>query len=323
MPRRPISPISFISFISLFILTSCSSRPSPLLHPNGVALLPDGGLMIMDRGNYRVVHTSADGKFIGSFGSFGDQPDQIYLGWDMAVDASGNVYFCNLVGDVTTSGHDEVKVFSYAGQFLHDIGRRDYVPESDFAYDPYGLDLDNAGRIYVADLSADGVRVFNPNGDLLAEWFGENGDGEGEFDGLNDVAVDDTRGLLYAVDIYNSRVQQFQLGDANGKPTVAYLNEVGEFGHDPAEFAYPQNIAVDDQSGHIYVGDIGNRRVQVFDADLNYVGEIDTPADLHDWEPMGMTVGPDSALYVADALNNAVWVFEPTGQLRQRIGEWP
>ncbi len=314
---------SSISLISFFFLASCSSHPSPLLHPNGVAPLPDGSLVIMDRGNYRVVHSSADGKFLGSFGSFGDQPSQIYLGWDMAVDASGNIYFCNLVGDVTTPGHDSVSVFSPAGQFLREIGRRDYAAETDLAYDPYGLDVDDTGRVYVADLSADSVRVFDSAGALLAELFGENGEAEGEFDGLNDVAVDDTRGLLYVVDIYNSRVQQFQLDNAGDKPTATYLNAVGEYGHQPAQFAYPQNIAVDDVSGHVYVGDIGNRRVQIFDSDLIYVAEIVTPAGLRDWEPMGLNVGSDGALYVTDALNNAVWVFESTGALRMRIGEWP
>jgi hypothetical protein len=57
-----------------------------------VAVAPDGTLYVMDRGNYRVVHLSASGEFLGAFGQLGTTPEKIYKGWDIKVDAAGNIY---------------------------------------------------------------------------------------------------------------------------------------------------------------------------------------------------------------------------------------
>ncbi len=91
------------------------------------------------------------------------------------------------------------------------------------------------------------------------------------------------------------------------------------YGRGPGQFAYPQNAAVDEESGRLYVGDLGNRRVQVFDPNGAYVMEISTPAGLADWQVMGIDIGSDGALYVSDGLNHAVWVFEPDGRLRHKV----
>jgi hypothetical protein len=34
---------------------------------------------------------------------------------------------------------------------------------------------------------------------------------------------------------------------------------------------------------------------------------------------MGLDLGPDGTIYVADALNNLIWIFTPDGQLSRRL----
>jgi DNA-binding beta-propeller fold protein YncE len=297
-------------------LSGCISSPTALLRPNGVAVAPDGTIYVMDRGNYRLVHLSAEGQQLLAFGQLGSDPADIYSGWDLELDAAGNLYICNLVSSEEGAFrvHDGIKVFSPTGDFVREIGGRDYRPD-ELAEVPYGLDIDAEGRVYVAGFDSNRVRVFEASGKPLATLFGEVGAEPGQVNGLLDVAVDSQRNLLYVTEQYNSRVQQFELGfTADGSLTATPRLSFGSYGRQPGQFAYPQNILVDEQTGRVYVGDMGNRRIQVFDATGHYLTELAPPEN---WQVIGLDIDPSGAVYAADALNNAIWVFEPTGHLRR------
>lgn len=299
-------------------LSGCVSTPMGLITPNGVAVAADGSLYVMDKGNKRVVHLGTDGKFLGSFGAFGKEVDQIYHGWDMALDAEGNIYFCNFVQDDEKIHHDGVKVFSAEGAFLREIGAQDYDNDPHTTPNkPYGLDIDNSGRLFVADYIANTVRVFDAQGNLLGRLFGDNG--AEKFAGINDVAIDDTRQLLYVVDNDAQKIEQFRLSfSQQGAPQVEHLLTIGQYGRGQGELAFPQNLAVDDTSGLLYVGDMANRRIQVFDPQGNYVNSF-VPDGVSDWQVMGLNFGLDGNLYAADAFNGLIWVFSPDGTLKQRF----
>ena len=307
---------------TLILLAACAAPPKPLLRPNGVAVAQDGSLYVMDRGNFRVVHLSASGRFLGAFGQLGDGPQDIYYGWNVALDQAGNVYICNRVAteDGVSTKQDSIKVFSPDGRLLREVGRQDYETTDTSTQDhrPYGLKFDRPGRLYVADFGTDTVRVFDPQGNLLATFFGDKGSQDGQFNGLNDVAIDEERGLLYVVDGNNSRIQQFDLGTtATGVPTVTHRLSWGTYGTGPGEFAYPQFVAVNRTNGQVYVADMANRRIQVFDPQGKYIASF--VPNLKNWQVMGLNVGPDGAVYAADAFNNVIWVFQPDGRVRSRI----
>jgi DNA-binding beta-propeller fold protein YncE len=75
---------------------------------------------------------------------------------------------------------------------------------------------------------------------------------------------------------------------------------------------------VDDLSGLVYVGDLANRRIQVFDSQGAYVSQFTAP-NVHDWQILGVSLGKDGNIYVADAFNNIIWGFATDGMLRYRI----
>lgn len=312
--------LAFNLFV-LLALTACAAPPKPLLRPNGVAAAPDGSLYVMDRGNFRVARLAADGRLLGAFGQLGDGPQDIYFGWNVELDRDGNLYICNRIAsdDGVSTKHDGVKVFTPAGRFVREIGGQDYGATDATAQSnrPYGVEFDAAGRLYVADFGANTVRVFDAQGNLLARLFGEAGSRAGQFNGLNDVAIDDARGLMYVVDSNNSRIQQFSLSAQSGALTVTHRSSWGKYGAGPGEFAYPQFIAVDESSGHVYVADMANRRIQVFDEQSRYLAAL--APDLKNWQVMGLTVAPDGTVYAADALNNVIWAFDPDGTASRRI----
>ena len=88
----------------------------------------------------------------------------------------------------------------------------------------------------------------------------------GQFDRETDVAFD-TQGNIFVSDGYgNSRVVKIS-------PDGHWLKAVGTWGHDQDQFSTPHGITVDSQN-NVYVADRGNRRIQVYDDDLNYKSTI-------------------------------------------------
>lgn len=304
----------------LVLLASCAPQ-KPLLRPNGVAVAPDSSVYVMDRGNYRVVHFGADGAVLETFGAFGAGPENIHTGWDAALDSSGNILICNFVSSTEDEViHDGVRVFTPKGRFVREVGGKDYPPGyTGPDYRPYGLDVDAQDRVYIADFKSNTLRIFDAQGHPLGTFLGETGEEPGQFNGINDVAVDDTRGLIYFSDNVNCRIQQYALTfNTAGVPALEYRRSFGEYGEEPGQLAYPQGLVVNDVSGEIYVADNANRRIQAFDPEGNLIAGF-APPDTRVWQVLQLAVGPDGAVYATDGYNNAIWVFEPDGAYRSKI----
>jgi sugar lactone lactonase YvrE len=302
------------ALLTLVTLAACAPGSPP--RPNGIAVAPDGSIYAMALANHRVVHLSPDGRRLGAFGRLGDEPADIYEGWGTALDAAGNIYLCHTWrSEEEGVGLESVKVFSPDGRLVREI----VAPGDDGAEGCYSVRVDDAGRIYAVYNTTNHLRIFDSQGKLLDTLWGEAGAGPGQFLGLRDVAIDAQRGLLYASDAGNSRIQQFDLSTApDGGIEAAYRGSFGSYGRTLGELAYPQYLAVDPASGRLAVGDMANQRVQIFDTMGNALAEL-APPNVDLWQVMGLAFASDGALLAADALNGVIWVFEPDGRLRSTI----
>ncbi len=106
----------------------------------------------------------------------------------------------------------------------------------------------------------------------------------------------------------------FGLGDYD------FLSEWGSFGiAQPGYFSYPQFIAVGDD-GSIYVSDLGNKRVQKFSSNGEYITEWGKSGkqsgEFH--YPSGIAVS-DGFVFVADRDLNRIQKFSTDGEF---IAEW-
>lgn len=173
---------------------------------------------------------------------------------------------------------------------------------------PFSVTVADDGRLYVSDVIAKSVDVFNENEKYLFSI------GNSELVRPTAVAVDMQRKVIYVLDTAMHRLMKFGL---QGE----LLGIFGERGNEPGQFNYPTDIDVDDQ-GYLYVLDSLNARVQIFDENgvfLRMFGERGTADGSFDI-PKNLAVSTAGQVYVTDALAHKLVIFSDEGQLLLRIG---
>lgn len=163
----------------------------------------------------------------------------------IAVDSKDQVY-------IFTRSKPAVQVYKTDGTFVRawDSG------------DPSGshfIRVGPKGNIWTANITDHVIRKHSPDGKLLLTigQVGVVGADRGHFNKPTDMAVLPS-GDIFVTDGYgNRRVVHF---DENGR----YVNEWGQEGNKPGQFALPHSIVVDSKE-RLYVADRENARIQVFD----------------------------------------------------------
>jgi len=84
----------------------------------------------------------------------------------------------------------------------------------------------------------------------------------------------------------------------------------------------PTHVAVD-KDGNVYVTDTLNNRVEIFDADGNFISEFGKPGDGpgHFARPKGIALDRDGHIWVTDEVQSRVQVFDKEGRLLLYMGE--
>ena len=221
---------------------------------------------------------------------------------------------------------------------------------------PSGLDVDAAGRLYVADTGNDQVAAYASDGNPL--WrVGTRGRQPGQFAEPRDVAVVGSR--VYVADTGSNRVQV--LDAANGKTITTWntwfgaamgisqgqspdgtplllvtdgtsgrvglfrengtlLRWVGAPGTADGQLNAPRDAATDDQ-GNVFVADFRNHRIAVFAPNGGWLGSFGTlgTGDGQLRAPYGVAIDDQGRLYVADSNNARVQVFTRDGEY---LAQW-
>lgn len=159
---------------------------------------------------------------------------------------------------------------------------------------PHGFRIDKEGNLWITDgrtVEGRGQQVFKMSRDgrvlLTLGTKGQAGEGPNLFNGPCDVAIGRNGDIFIADGHQGSRVAKFS---RDGK----FVKSWGTKGEGPGQFNVPHAIAIDSR-GRLFVADRGNKRVQLFDQDGNF---------LEEWKqfgrPSGILITPDDTIYVAD-----------------------
>jgi predicted membrane-bound mannosyltransferase/DNA-binding beta-propeller fold protein YncE len=228
--------------------------PGAFNEPWGIAVGPDGSVYVTDTWNHRIQKFTADGRFIKTWGTFGqgETPESFYGPRGLAVDAKGRVY-------VTDTGNKRVVVFDADGNYLAQFGSAGFQPGQ--FDEPVGIAIDRNGYVYVADTWNQRVQVFLPvdveniltfipekQWDVYA-WFGQS------LENKPFIAVDDNL-HVFITDPEGYRVVEF---DSEG----AVVRTWGDYGSIAMTFGLASGIAVD-ADGHVWVTDSVFNRILRF-----------------------------------------------------------
>jgi hypothetical protein len=277
-------------------------------------------------------------------------PPDLYLGEasGVAVNSKHHIFVFsrgNSTGPAYAATAAQLLEFGPDGKFIREIGHNLYAWS--FAH---AVRVDKDDNIWAIDKGSDMIIKFNPEG-RVAMVFGRKKEAsdegaeawkhvnpprpavDGQFRQPTDVTWD-TQGNIFISDGYiNSRIAKF---DKNGD----WVKQWGDRGKEQGQLNTPHSIAAD-AKGNIYVADRGNRRIQVFDPDGNFVRmiQIDVPPPpvIHPWmgnmpspqavqaqsgAPWAICIspGPTQYLYSADAMPGRIYKLSLDGKVLGVLG---
>ena len=242
--------------------------------PSGAAVDNAGNVYVADTGNSTIRKVTSAGKvttLAGSAGKTGSKNGRgsaarfLYPS-GVAVDIAGNVYVAdtgnNTIRKITPAG----AVTTLAGL----AGNAGYVNTNGSAarfFAPFGVAVDHAGNLYVADTRNNAIRKVTAAGvvtTLAGGTFGSK-DGTGiaaQFNAPSSVAVDAATNV-YVADYGNNIIRQ--VTPAGVVTTLAGIPEVSGTNNGTgsgALFNLPSGVAAT-VVGNVYVADTGNSTIRI------------------------------------------------------------
>ncbi len=244
----------------------------------------------------------------------------------IAVDGSGNIYFAEALNHVIRKISTSGIISTIAGTGTSGYNGDD-IPATDAKlYSPYGVDVDNAGNIYFADVNNYRVRKINTLGIISTiagnGFFGFSGDGSpataAQTKYPSGIAVNNVTGDIYISDYANHRIRKVNaLGIIT---TIAGTGVVGNSGD-----GGPATSANLNGPNGVYVDNVGNVYITCNYANVvrkvNISGIISTiagngtigaggdggPATTAQLSnPNDISINAIGNIFIADADNNAI-----------------
>lgn len=265
------------------------TKQGPISLPSDVEVAPDGTVWVVDSGNHRVVAFDPSGKVVTTLGEKGSDKGQLRGPLGLGIGPQGRIF-------VADSGNRRIQVFSPEGEPRSELPMKD----QEGRFRPADVAVNADGEMFVTVTDRHAVAKWSSGGTLLQTWGGK-GTGEGELRYPATIVVRD--GLVYVVDVLNTRVQVF---DEEGK----YQHQIGEWGVRPGQMFRPKGVAVDSR-GWVYVSDSYMDLVQAFEDGYEFDHVVGKGDQIREFvAATGLAVSGKDRLYVCEMLADRVTVVQ-------------
>ncbi len=254
----------------VFTFGSRGRRPGQFNSPQGISVNDNTDrIAVADWSNNRVQIFSGDGCYLREFAERLCYPRLV------AFIKNGDLIVCH-------SG--EISLFTESGQFIKQITNK-HLKEA------WRLSVAPDGNIIVYDWSDKNIKVFSPDGVELLHSFSAGCP--------KDIVYHEE--MFFASSSLDHCIKVF-----NGEGVFLY--DIGSEGTGDGQLRYPAGLAID-KCENLIVCDRGNRRLQVFTLDGQYVNTIGgIPTELK--QPYGVAVSKTGRVYVTDFKANRVYVYQ-------------
>ena len=219
--------------------------------PHGLTIDHQDNLWVTDVLLHQVFKFSPSGELLLTLGRArvaGADRAHFNLPTDVAVLPDGSFY--------VSDGYENTRVlkFSATGEYEFEWGSKGSAPgEFDL---PHAIDVDAAGRVYVADRSNARVQVFDPAGKFLAQWRNP------ELGRPYSIAVRGNRAVIVDGGDQPERGLD-RSGGAEVNLDGRVLARFGRFGNYDGQFRLAHDVAIA-PDGSVFVVDAWGQRVQKF-----------------------------------------------------------
>jgi sugar lactone lactonase YvrE len=220
----------------------------------------------------------------------------------VAINSKGHIFLLH-------RGPNPLMEFTADGKFVRALG--------DGLYDrPHGLRIDREDNIWTTDVGGHVVYKFSPAGRILMVLGVRGRPGDWHdfghlklFNEPNDIGIA-ANGDIIVLQGHGKAPSQVLKFDRDGN----FLKAWGKKGAAPGDFDLPHSIVIDGK-GLLHIADRNNARIQVIDADGNFVRESKHPGT-----PCGLCLAPDGCLYMAHGHTGLVKQLDLDGNLLGETG---
>ena len=312
-----------------------AATSAQLRNPQDVVLDAAGNLYIVDTGDHRIRKVNSAGVIstVAGSGTSGFSGDggaataaQLNQPRGVALDGTGNLYIADWANhrirkvDVSSGNISTVAGTGTAG-FSGDGG----AATSAQLDNPYGVAVDGASNLYIADGGNHRIRKVNSSGNISTVagtgTAGFSGDGgaatSAQLDNPYVVALDGA-GNLYIADGGNHRIRK--VNSAGVISTVAGSGAQGFGGDGGAATAALLNFPIDvapDALGNLYIAEWVNNRIRKVDSD----GNITTVAGREQLSnPQSVALDGAGNLYIADTGDHRIHKVDSAGVISTVAG---
>ncbi len=261
-----------------------------LRYPSGIAVGTNGDIFFADKWNNRIRKIDSSGNITTIAGADAAGYDSIHEGVlatgatlngpeGLALDASGNLYFCdqinNRIRKIDTAGH--ITTIAGNGSFGYDPSHENVLATGVSLGYPVGIFVSQNGNLYFSDHYNNRIRVINADGYIST--FAGNGNSGTTYDPNEEgrLATDaslwfptgvtgDSLGNIFIADYYHQRVRKVA-SDGVMTTFAGASDNPGYYGDSglavEAFLNYPMHLAVSADGRRLYIADTDNHRIRM------------------------------------------------------------